>query len=428
MKKKITLLLVLLLSFTAWSQKKSKKLIGTVYNQNDQVLSNVLISKVGNEKTYKTDENGNFALNVRLKDTLIFSKKGYSQSRIPVSRSDEMVVLLNANLLSDKSEIEGALGIKKDKDEITTAYGVIEADNLNIANSTNTVQGLQGKVSGLNVHKDEVYLRGIRSIRANNSALVVIDGVVSTYDFLQTIDYNLIESVTVHKGANGAALYGSQAANGVVIVKTKKSLSNSSNNVTQQIAANSNANKYNKRLKVNVKNTKPAYLSDLNNLNSSQEVFNKYESDKELFKSNPSYYLDMFNYFEEEGNTEYSKTVLNDIINSEDAKGEQLRAFAYRLDELNRNEEANVINNKLLNTYPNDVKSYRDLALGLADVGKSQIAFNTLSTFLDTDLGEIKGSSFNRITLHEVNNMIQNNPNLKKSDLASHNIIKTEFA
>ena len=135
----------------------------------------------------------------------------------------------------------------------------------------------------------------------------------------------------------------------------------------------------------------------------------------------------MFNYFEEEGNTEYSKTVLNDIINSEDAKGEQLRAFAYRLDELNRNEEANVINNKLLNTYPNDVKSYRDLALGLADVGKSQIAFNTLSTFLDTDLGEIKGSSFNRITLHEVNNMIQNNPNLKKSDLASHNIIKTEF-
>jgi len=257
--------------------------------------------------------------------------------------------------------------------------------------------------------------------------LVVIDGVVSTYDFLQTIDYNLIESVTVHKGANGAALYGSQAANGVVIVKTKKSLSNSSNNVTQQIAANSNANKYNKRLKVNVKNTKPAYLSDLNNLNSSQEVFNKYESDKELFKSNPSYYLDMFNYFEEEGNTEYSKTVLNDIINSEDAKGEQLRAFAYRLDELNRNEEANVINNKLLNTYPNDVKSYRDLALGMADVGKSQIAFNTLSTFLDTDLGEIKGSSFNRITLHEVNNMIQNNPNLKKSDLASHNIIKTEF-
>ena len=335
---------------------------------------------------------------------------------------------MEANLLPDKSRIEGALGINKSKDEVTTAYGVIEADDLNIANSNNNIQGLQGKVSGLNVNNDQVYLRGIRSIQANNSALVVIDGVVSTYDYLQTIDYNLIESVTVHKGANGAALYGSQAANGVLMVKTKKSLSNNGNSSTngQGLSSNKPANKYTKRLKVNIKNSSPEYLSELKKLNTSEDIIKKYHANKHKYTTNPSYHLDVYNFLLEK-NDESSKEILNDVLNSNEITGEQLRAFAYRLDELGKISEANVVNNKILIELPNDVKSYRDLALGYAETGKAQIAFNTLSTFLDTDLGETNGSSFKTITLHEVNNMIQMNPSLHTNDLASYNIINTEF-
>ena len=153
----------------------------------------------------------------------------------------------------------------------------------------------------------------------------------------------------------------------------------------------------------------------------------KYRTDKDAYADSPNYYIDVYEFFVNKNDEENSKEVLNDIINSESISGEQLRAIAYQLVALGKIEEANVVNNKTLKKMPNDVKSYRDLALGYSQVGKSQIAFNTLSTFLDTDLGETNGSSFKTITLHEVNHMIQNNPSLKTNDLASHNIIDTEF-
>lgn len=427
MKKILPLIFIFLFSLTTWSQNDSDRVIGTVYDENKQALPNVSIAKVGSKKSYETDKNGNFSIRAKAKDTLIFSHDGYMQSITPVGGSEEIVVVMEENLLANKNRIEGALGIKKSKDEVTTAYGVIESDNLNIANSNNNIQGLQGKVSGLNVANDQVYLRGIRSIQANNSALVVIDGVVSTYDYLQTIDYNLIESVTVHKGANGAALYGSQAANGVLIVKTKKSLSDNGSSDAAKKMYNEQENKYNKRLKVKVKNTTPGYLSEFEKMNSNSQIIEKYELDKEKYVSSSTYHLDVYNFFEKNNDEKNSKKVLNDVINSETISGEQLRAFAYRLTELGKIDEANVVNNKILKKLPNDVKSYRDLALGYSQVGKGQIAFNTLSTFLDTDLGETNGSSFKTITLHEVNHMIQNEPTIRTNDLASHNIIDSDF-
>ena len=427
MKKILPLIFIFLFSMTTWSQNDSDRVIGTVYDENKNALPNVSIARVGTKKTYKTDEKGNFSLRAKAKDTLIFTHEGYMQSITPVAGSEEIVIVLEENLLASKNKIEGALGLKKNKDEVTTAYGIVEGDNLNVANSNNNIQGLQGKVSGLNVNNDQVYLRGIRSIQANNSALVVIDGVVSTYDYLQTIDYNLIESVTVHKGANGAALYGSQAANGVIIVKTKKSLASNAGGSGLAERSNVEQYKYNKRLKVKVKNSKPDYIVSLENLESNDLAMAKYRTDKDAYADSPNYYIDVYEFFVNKNDEENSKEVLNDIINSESISGEQLRAIAYQLVALGKIEEANVVNNKTLKKMPNDVKSYRDLALGYSQVGKSQIAFNTLSTFLDTDLGETNGSSFKTITLHEVNHMIQNNPSLKTNDLASHNIIDTEF-
>ena len=427
MKKILPLIFIFLFSMTTWSQNDSDRVIGTVYDENKNALPNVSIARVGTKKTYKTDEKGNFSLRAKAKDTLIFTHEGYMQSITPVAGSEEIVIVLEENLLASKNKIEGALGLKKNKDEVTTAYGIVEGDNLNVANSNNNIQGLQGKVSGLNVNNDQVYLRGIRSIQANNSALVVIDGVVSTYDYLQTIDYNLIESVTVHKGANGAALYGSQAANGVIIVKTKKSLASNAGGSGLAERSNVEQYKYNKRLKVKVKNSKPDYIVSLENLESNDLAMAKYRTDKDAYADSPNYYIDVYEFFVNKNDEENSKEVLNDIINSESISGEQLRAIAYQLVALGKIEEANVVNNKTLKKMPNDVKSYRDLALGYSQVGKNQIAFNTLSTFLDTDLGETNGSSFKTITLHEVNHMIQNNPSLKTNDLASHNIIDTEF-
>lgn len=94
-------------------------------------------------------------------------------------------------------------------------------------NSNTAINSLQGKVSGMEINQQtdtKIVLRGSRSISENNQALVVIDGVISDARTLQSIDPSHIKSTEVLKGAQGAALYGEQGVNGVIIVTTKNGL------------------------------------------------------------------------------------------------------------------------------------------------------------------------------------------------------------
>ena len=134
----------------------------------------------------------------------------------------------------DEVIVTGALGIKKTADAVTSAQQVVSAEQLNQASNPNAVQALTGKVAGLTINQNNssvndnnsIQLRGIRSISGNNSALIVIDNVISTATVLQGLPPDLIESINVIKGAQGAALYGSDGVNGVVIVSTKKGAKN----------------------------------------------------------------------------------------------------------------------------------------------------------------------------------------------------------
>lgn len=130
--------------------------------------------------------------------------------------------------------ITGALGIKKIADAVTSSQQVVSADQLNQASNPNAVQALTGKVAGLSIIQNNssvnssntIQLRGLRSISSDNSALVVIDNVISSVSVLQGLPPDLIESINVIKGSQGAALYGSDGVNGVVIVTTKRGAKN----------------------------------------------------------------------------------------------------------------------------------------------------------------------------------------------------------
>jgi TonB-dependent SusC/RagA subfamily outer membrane receptor len=105
---------------------------------------------------------------------------------------------------------------------------MVESESLEDSSNLNVVQSLSGKVSGLQVNTpndSQVVLRGNRSISNGNESLIVVDGKIVTNAFLNSLDSNIISSTTVLKGAEGTALYGSQAANGVIIVTTISSAS-----------------------------------------------------------------------------------------------------------------------------------------------------------------------------------------------------------
>src|SRR5690606_28792806 len=107
---------------------------------------------------------------------------------------------------------------------------VVQAEELTQANNPNVVQGLVGKVSGLQINTTNsavnattrIVIRAPRSITGDNQALVVIDGVISSASILQSLAPETIASVNVIKGTQGAALYGSEGVNGVLIVTTKR--------------------------------------------------------------------------------------------------------------------------------------------------------------------------------------------------------------
>ncbi|MBT2620867.1 SusC/RagA family TonB-linked outer membrane protein [Chryseobacterium sp. ISL-6] len=126
--------------------------------------------------------------------------------------------------------VTGALGIKKKADAVTNAQQVVGTKELNQASAPNAVQALTGKVSGLQITQTDngvgatsrIVIRGNKSISGNNQALVVIDNVISSADVLTQIPPEAIESINVIKGLQGAALYGQQGVNGVIIVATKR--------------------------------------------------------------------------------------------------------------------------------------------------------------------------------------------------------------
>jgi len=230
MKTKFNGILTLLLAFVVQLTFAQEKTIsGTVVDETNMPLPGATVLIKGTTTGASTDFDGKYSISANTGDVLTFSYVGYAEQSATVATSNTIDIAL---VLDESLEevVITALGIKRKPDEITTANQVVKADELTQANNPDVVQSLAGKVSGLQINttstgldpNTSITLRGPRSISGNNSALVVIDNIVSTSGVLSSLDPNSIASVNVIKGANGAALYGERGSAGVIIVTTKK--------------------------------------------------------------------------------------------------------------------------------------------------------------------------------------------------------------
>lgn len=179
-----------------------------------------------------TNADGSFTLSVpATATTLTFSSIGYTTVEQPIGADNTY----NVALATDAKElgevvVTGALGIQRQQQQVGYATATLDSKELTQARVTNVANGLAGKVSGLQIQTlsssvnptPRVTLRGSRSLTGNNEALVVIDGVISTNEVLGALNPDDVASIDVLKGANAAALYGSQASNGALIITTKK--------------------------------------------------------------------------------------------------------------------------------------------------------------------------------------------------------------
>jgi TonB-linked SusC/RagA family outer membrane protein len=238
------LLAILLLFLTIQTvSAQSVKVSGVVTAKSDgQPLPGVSIGIKGSTAGAQTDVLGKFTINANANDVLRVSYIGFATQEIPVTNSSTnlQIVLVEApNSLNEV--VVTALNISKDKKSLGYAVQGLKSKDISEAKETNLINALSGKIAGVQVTGSQgdmgssrIVIRGETSVSGNNQPLFVVDGVIvdnsqfqgtnGSRDFANAIsDLNSedIESISVLKGPNAAALYGYRAAGGVILIKTK---------------------------------------------------------------------------------------------------------------------------------------------------------------------------------------------------------------
>jgi TonB-linked SusC/RagA family outer membrane protein len=200
--------------------------------------ANVVVK--GTTRGVATDIDGKFALKAKTGDVLVISLLGYGTQNVTVGASSNYIVRLKEEENKLDEVVITAFGIKRETKKLSYSTQKVDAAELVVTSPINAVTAMQGKVSGLNVitrnngvnPSTAIILRGYKSLTGDNSALIVIDGVVQAATALDALNPNDIASVNVLKGSSATALYGSQGKNGAMVVTTKQGSARSGLDVT----------------------------------------------------------------------------------------------------------------------------------------------------------------------------------------------------
>ena len=233
-------MLVCFLNFAAHAQVNSntEKTITGIVSDTSGPLPGANVVVQGTTRGTQTDIMGKYVINAKKGETLVFSFVGMQDKEIKVENATTINVILKEGGMQLNEVVLTDLGIKRKREPV----------NSNQTEMLQSNQVLSGKVAGLQITHDRtsgnvvldkdarplaqnnstsrIVLRGSRSTTGNSKALVVIDNKVVSAETLQNLNPAEIEKTNVIKGAQGAALYGSAGANGVIIVTTKSSLAN----------------------------------------------------------------------------------------------------------------------------------------------------------------------------------------------------------
>jgi len=235
-----------LLVFAFGFSVQAQSISGTVTDENGVPLPGATVLVEGTQNGVSTDFDGNYSISASSGDTLVFSFVGYSTQSVAVGSSSTVDVSLQPdNALSEV--VVTALGVKRNTKAVGYSITQVEGDAISANPSTNAINALQGKVAGVMITgsamgakgSSRVVIRGASSLSGNNQPLYVVDGITINNnnlgaagmwggtdfgDGISSINPDDVESVTVLKGGAAAALYGSRASNGVIIITTKSGL------------------------------------------------------------------------------------------------------------------------------------------------------------------------------------------------------------
>ena len=223
------------LGFSANAQQISVSGIVKDAKTGEAILGASILEK-GTNNGVVTNFDGAFSIKTASNATLVVKYLGYLTEQVPVSGTKQLVILLKEDAIALGEVVAIGYGTVK-KNDATGSLTAIKPDKLNRGLTTNAQDMITGKIAGVSVVSDggtpgggaTIRIRGGSSLNASNDPLIVIDGLAmdnngikGVANFLSTINPNDIETFTVLKDASAAAIYGSRASNGVILITTKR--------------------------------------------------------------------------------------------------------------------------------------------------------------------------------------------------------------
>jgi TonB-linked SusC/RagA family outer membrane protein len=221
---------IFLLSLHVDVNAQQRQISGIIVNSDGSGVPSATIVVIETKEATTTNDQGKYSIMASTGQHLKVSSVGYLNNSVAIGKGNELSISLEASNKELSEVVVTALGIKREKKSLGYATAHLSSNDLNSSRPVNVATGMIGKVSGMNislvnsgVNPDNIRitLRGNRSFLGNNQPLIVVDGVPVANSYLAQMDADAIATVDVLKGATASALYGSQAANGVMIITTK---------------------------------------------------------------------------------------------------------------------------------------------------------------------------------------------------------------
>ncbi|MEP2349204.1 MAG: carboxypeptidase-like regulatory domain-containing protein, partial [Algoriphagus sp.] len=225
--KSLWLFVIFLCISVTMTYAQEVQITGTVLDETDMGLPGVTVLLKGTTTGTTTDLDGKYSINAPKEGVLVFSFIGYDPIEMPIGNQTVIDLRMNPNTSDLEEVVVIGYGTAKKRD-ITGAVSSVNPNKLENENPNSVQDILRGNAAGLNVGLStsakgggSLQIRGQTSLNAGNSPLLVLDGAIY-YGELADINPNDIENLEVLKDASAAAVFGAKAANGVILITTKK--------------------------------------------------------------------------------------------------------------------------------------------------------------------------------------------------------------
>ncbi len=300
------------------------------------------------------------------------------------------------------------IGYSMSRQRMAGASGYIRSDELRSMSFSTVEQALQGRLAGLQVNNANglpggmanVRIRGTASISSNNEPLYVLDGIPVSGNINNIINVNDIDNITVFKDVQAGALYGSRAANGAIVITSKKGKAYYRNN-----------------------DNKPYRLEDMEDVEYLQGIKETAYTDKKAvyerlklqYDDDPGFYFDMAQHFFDSGLKDEAMEILMNAAEVSNGSNQVIRAIGYVLESWKQFDDAIRVYEQLLDDYPDNLYSWRDLAWACYQGGNYQRAIDVLYAAIKSNTRQMEWWNLpvKAMMLSELNSIIA----LHKEDL-----------